>query len=63
MKGVIELKWVILLIVIGGIIAFLIIISFTFELQNRLVLWLKNFKVSDLINAWQKVLKNEQGSH
>jgi hypothetical protein len=57
MKGVIELKWVILLIIIGGTIAFLIMVVFTYDLQKRLVLWLANFKGSDLINAWQKVLK------
>ncbi|MBS3054881.1 MAG: hypothetical protein J4452_00105 [Candidatus Aenigmarchaeota archaeon] len=57
MKGVIELKWVILLIIIGGIIAFLIIVGFTYDLQKRLVDWLINFKASDLIESWQKVLK------
>ena len=57
MKGVIELKWVILLIIIGGIIAFLIIVGFTYDLQKRLVDWLINFNASDLIESWQKVLK------
>ncbi|MFH0711003.1 MAG: hypothetical protein V1944_00325 [Candidatus Aenigmatarchaeota archaeon] len=57
MKGVIELKWVILLIIIGGIIAFLIIVMFTYDLQKRLVDWISTFKASDLIAAWQKVLK------
>ena len=56
MKGVTELKWVILLIIIGSIIAFLIILTFTYDLQKRLVDWLTNFKASDLIAAWQKVL-------
>jgi hypothetical protein len=58
-KGVIELKWVILLMLIGGIIGFLIIVGFTYDLQKRIVEWTKNFKSSDLISAWQKVLKNE----
>ena len=57
MKGVIELKWVILLIIIGGIIAFLVMVIFTYDLQKRLVDWIQNFKASDLINAWQQVLK------
>ena len=57
MKGVTELKWVILLIVIGGIIAFLIMVTFTYDLQKKLIDWVKNFKASDLIGSWEKVLK------
>jgi len=57
MKGITEVKWSLLLIIIGGIIAFLIIVAFTYNFQTKLEEWLKNFKASDLLNAWQKVLK------
>jgi hypothetical protein len=62
MKGITEVEWVLLLILIGGIIAFLVIVGFTQELEKKLVSWITNFKASDLVNAWQKVLSNE-GSH
>ena len=57
MKGVMEMNWALLLILIGGIIAFVIIVTFNYDLQTRLVNWIKNFKASDLINSWQQVLK------
>lgn len=57
MKAVMEMNWAILLILIGGLIAFVIIVAFNYDLQTRLVKWVETFKPSDLISSWQQVLK------
>ena len=57
MKGVYEINWTILLIIIGGIIAFLIIVGFSYDAQKKIIDWVQTFKASDLLTQWQKVLK------
>jgi len=62
MKGITETGWVLLLVIIGGIIAFIIILTFTTDFSKKLVDFINNFKLSDMIDMWKKVLSGE-GSH
>jgi len=62
MKGITETGWVLLLVIIGGIIAFIIILTFTTDFSKKLVDFINNFKLSDMIDMWKKVLSGE-GNH
>lgn len=57
MKGITETGWVLLLAIIGGIIAFIIILSFTTDFSKKLIDMINNFKLSDMMELWKKVLK------
>jgi len=55
MKGVIELNWKIILVLIGGIIAFIVIFLFTTGFSEKLKELFANFTLSDLIDFWKKI--------
>jgi len=58
MKGITETGWLLLLIIIGGIVAFIIILAFTTDFSKKIIEFINNFKLSDLMEMWKKVLKS-----
>ena len=56
MKGVTELNWKILLMLIVTLIAFVIIFVFTTDFTVKLSVYFKNFKISDVVDAWKKII-------
>jgi hypothetical protein len=56
MKGVLELNWVLLLIIIGGLAAFLLMLAFTLGYVKNISDLIVNFKVSDFVDIWKRVL-------
>ncbi|MEO0278444.1 MAG: hypothetical protein ABIM21_04070 [candidate division WOR-3 bacterium] len=61
MKGVIELNWKVLLIIIASIAAFLIILLFTTGLSDEIVNFFKNITIRDLVELWKKITQRNQG--
>ena len=60
MKGVIELNWKIVLIIIAGLVAFIIIFLFTAGLSDELIDLVTNFNVTDLLNIWKKITPGDE---
>ncbi len=60
MKGVIELNWKIVLIIIAGLVAFIIIFLFTAGLSDELIDLVTNFKIEDLLNIWKKITPGDE---
>ncbi len=61
MKGVIELNWKVLLIIIASIFAFLIILLFTTGLSYEIKNFFQNVTISDLLNFWKKITQRNGG--
>jgi hypothetical protein len=61
MKGVIELNWKILLIIIASIFAFLIILLFTTGMKDEIINFFKTVTISDLLNFWKKITQRNKG--
>ncbi|MEM5794281.1 MAG: hypothetical protein QXS48_01450 [Candidatus Aenigmatarchaeota archaeon] len=59
MKGVIELNWKVLLIIIASIAAFLIILLFTTGLSDEIVNFFKNITIRDLVELWKKITERK----
>ena len=55
MKGVFELTWKILLILIGGLVAFAIIFLLATGLSSKLMDLFANMDLSSLIEMWKKI--------
>ena len=60
MKGVIELNWKIVLIIIAGLVAFIIIFLFTAGLSDELIDLVTNFKIENLLNIWKKITPGDE---
>lgn len=54
MKGVTELNWVLLLIIIVGIIAFIILLAYTTNFTQKIIDLINNFSLKDFLEIWQK---------
>jgi hypothetical protein len=61
MKGVIELNWKILLIIIASIFAFLIILLFTTGMKDEIINFFKTVTISDLLSFWKKITQRNKG--
>jgi hypothetical protein len=59
MKGVIELNWKILLIIIVTIVAFIIISIFVLGLHQGIVDFFSNFDPSKLVKIWKKITERK----
>jgi len=59
MKGVVELNWKLLLILLATLVAFVIIFVFTLNFTDKLTEYFKNFKISDVANAWRNILNQK----
>lgn len=59
-KGVLELSWKLILIIVMTVAAFLVILVFTLNFSERLIDFFKNFKASNLIEVWKKILSGKE---
>lgn len=57
MKGVTELQWVIILVLIVALVAFIIILAFTTDFTKKIVNLINNFSLKDFLDMWQKGAK------
>jgi hypothetical protein len=60
MKGVLELNWKIVLIIVLAVIAFIIVVLFTLGYKENIVKFFEEFSVKDLIESWRKALEPKQ---
>ena len=59
-KGVLELSWKLILIIVLTMAAFLVILVFTLNFSDRIIDFFKNFKGSNLVEIWKKILSGKE---